>query len=277
MIGFLDPRSKVGGVIIKTSDLGFGPPKKTLRVFLTSLLTTMSFSRKRSFGTQGGVPKTATRMVGGRKLTYRPTAPLSGSYRARLAASAGELNFKDTSLASQSFSSTPVLLLLNGMAQGTTASTRIGRRINIKSIQWMFDTESSTTSVWNGFRYMIIQDTQANAATPAFTDIYDVAQPTTFRNVSNMPRFKVLFDSKEVLSVGPTPGAGGVPGSDTIATVHQGYLKVNIPVQFNVGVAGTVADIQTNALYFVMIGNSAFSTLTDVQIYNGQVRIRYSD
>jgi len=244
----------------------------------TSLFTTMSFSRKRAFGTQGGVAKVATRMVGGRKLTYRPTAPLSGSYRARLAAAAPvELNFKDTSLAGQSFSTTPVLLLLNGMAQGTTASTRIGRRICVKSIQWMFDTESSSASVWNGYRFMIVLDKQANAATPAFTDIYDVAQPTTFRNVSNMPRFQVLYDSKEVLSVGPTTTTGSDQQTESIVSKQDGYLKVNIPVQFNAGVAGTIADIQTNALYFVMIGNSGISTLNDVQIYNGQVRIRYSD
>ena len=234
-----------------------------------------TFSRKRSYGAQGGVAKTASRMVGGRKLTYRPTAPLSGSYRARVAAAqAGELNFKDTSLATLSFSTTPVLTLLNGLTQGTTASTRIGRRINIKSIQWMFDAESSTTSLWNGIRYMLVLDKQANAATPAFTDIYDVAQPTTLRNISNMPRFQVLFDSQEVIMVGPNVGT---PQTESIVTAHKGYLKCNIPVQYNVGTAGTVGDIQTNALYFVMIGNSGSGTLFDVQVFNGQVRIRYSD
>jgi len=245
-----------------------------------------SYSRKRAYGDSGSANK-STRMVGGRKLTYRPSAPVPGSSRALAmpsmqrmggysfrAVGGRELNFKDTSLATLSFSSTPVLTLLNGLAQGTTASTRIGRRINIKSIEWRFDTESSSTSLWNGFRYMLVLDKQANAATPAFTDIYDVAQPTSLRNISNMPRFQVLFDSNEILSVGPTIGT---PQTDTIATAHKGYIRVAIPTQYNVGTAGTIGDIQTNALYFVMIGNSSTSTLTDVQIYNGQVRIRYDD
>jgi len=247
----------------------------------------MSYSRKRTYGDQGGVAKkTATRIVGGRALTYRPTAPIAGSFRSLAAPSMGrvggysfrsvggrELNFKDTSLSGLSFSTTPVLTLLNGMAQGTTASTRIGRRINIKSIEYRFDVENSSASLWVGHRFMIVLDQQANAATPAFTDIYDVALPTTLRNISNMPRFKVLMDSGEQITVGSIDTS---VDNDKVAAAYNGYMRCNIPVQYNVGTAGTIGDIQTNALYFVMIGN-ATTAITDAQVFTGQVRIRYDD
>jgi len=250
----------------------------------------MSFSRKRAYGDVVTAPNKATRMVGGRKLTYRPSAPVPGSYRAMapsLARTGGysfrasggtELNFKDTSIASLSISTTPTLTLLNGMAQGTTASTRIGRRIGIKSIEWRFNCATSTNTTWTSNRYMLVLDKQANAAAPAFTDIYDSANPSTLRNISNMQRFQVLFDSQEFIMIGDNGGSGVSDyDCDILATAHRGYLKVNIPVQYNVGVAGTVGDIQTNALYFVTIGN-ATTSITDVDTQPGAVvRIRYSD
>lgn len=232
-------------------------------------------SRKRSYSTVGGTAK-ATRMIGDKVLTYRPTVPVSGSYRARLAMPRQqELNFKDTDLAALgiTFDTSPQLTLLNGMAQGTTASTRIGRRINIKSIQWQFNCSTSTLTNWTANRYMIVLDTQANAATPAFTEVYDTADPACLRNISNMPRFKVLYDSKQFTMIGNLSTS---PGNDGIAKCFDGYLKVNIPVQYNAGTAGTVADIQTNALYFIAVGNSASAT-TNTDIFNGRVRIRFSD
>jgi len=229
-------------------------------------------SRKRSYSTVGGTAK-ASRMVGGRVLSYRPTAPLSGSYRARVAAAAPqELNFKDTTL-SLSFDSSGSLTLLNGLTQGTTSSTRIGRRVTVKSIEWRFNCSTSTLTNWTSNRFMIVVDTQANAATPAFTDIYDSLSPSTLRNVSNMPRFKVLYDSDEFIMIGNLSTS---PGNDLIARAFKGYLRVNIPVQYNVGTAGTIADIQTNAIYFVAVGNSSAST-TNTDVFNSQVRVRYTD
>jgi len=236
-----------------------------------------------------GPNKSARTMIGGRMLTYRPSAPVPGSSRARAAApsmqrtggysfqaSGGrELNFRDATLDGLSFSTTPVLTLLNGLAQGTTASTRIGRRVTVKSVEWKLNVATSSSTAWSAQRYMIVLDKQANAAAPAFTDIYDVAQPTTLRNISNSPRFQVLFDSKQWILAG-TSSFGGSVQLDSVASVHEGYMRCNIPVQYNVGTAGTVGDIQTNALYFVMIGN-ATTAITDTNVYTGTVRIRYED
>ena len=235
----------------------------------------MSTSRKRSYSTVGGQAK-ASRIVGGKVLTYIPRAPVAGSFRSRMP-TGRELNFQDIDLSGQSFSTTGVLLLLNGLSQGTTASTRIGRRVTVKSVQWAFDAATSSSTTWTANRYMIVQDTQANGAGATFADIYATAQPSTLRNMSNMPRFKVLYDSKSFIMIGDNAGVGSSAYDvDSLATAHQGYIKCTVPVQYNSGNSGTVADIQTNALYFVMIGNGTTS-VTDVNIAAGTARIRFSD
>ena len=250
----------------------------------------MSANRKRSYPYGADAQTTSKqRMVGGRVLTYIPRAPVLGSSRARALAGAPamgrtggysfrsvggrELNFKDTSLTGISFDSTPVLTLLNGIAPGTSASQRVGRRINMKSLEWRFNCSTSTTTTWSSNRFMFILDTQANAATPAFTDIYDQATPSTLRNISNMPRFKVLYDSDEWVMVGNNDTDATC---DLIARAFKGYMRFNLPVQYNAGTAGTIGDIQTNALYFVTIGNAS-SSLTNTDIFNSQIRIRYDD
>jgi len=231
----------------------------------------MSASRKRAYSTVGGTAK-ASRMIGGKVLTYTPTVPLSGSYRARLLRPVRELNFKDSTIP-VSFDATPTFTLLNGLQQGTTASTRIGRQIVMKTVEWRFNVSTSTLTNWTSNRFMIVVDTQANAATPAFTDIYDSAIPSTLRNVSNMPRFKVLYDSDEFIMIGNLSAS---PGNDLIARAFKGYMKINIPVQYNSGNTGTVTDIQTNAIYFVTVGNSSSAT-TNTDVFNSQIRIRYTD
>jgi len=184
-----------------------------------------------------------------------------------------ELNFVDTVLSSAAVSTTPVISLLNGMAQGTTASTRIGRRIAMKSIEFKFRVLSDTTTTATVTRFAIVLDKQANAAAPAFTDIYDSADPGALRNISNKARFWVLWDSGLSPLIGNTATAG--QQTDSSLKVFENYKRINIPVQYNAGTAGTVGDIQTNALYFVSIGSTVSGT-SDA-ILSGNFRVRYDD
>lgn len=183
-----------------------------------------------------------------------------------------ELNFVDSSITSTDVSTTASLVLLNGMAQGTTASTRIGRRIQMKSIElkaWLTPGATTTVAV---ARFALVLDKQANAAAPAFTDIYDSASPVALRNISNKARFWVLWDSGLISTCGNLT-AGQI--TDSGMKTLEMYKRINIPVQYNAGTAGTVGDIQTNALYFVSIGSTAVGTADQTLI--GNVRVRYDD
>lgn len=182
-----------------------------------------------------------------------------------------ELDFVDTTLSSTAISTTPYLVLLNGLVPGTGDNQRLGRRIQMKSIELKAYTSADTTTTINIVRFAIVLDRQANGAAPAFTDIYDAASPTALRNISNKPRFKVLWDSGVIPIVGniTTPATG-----QELVTMEK-YRKIDIPVQYNNGTAGDITDITTNSLYFVAVGAIASGT-ADSQL-TGKVRVRYDD
>lgn len=180
-----------------------------------------------------------------------------------------ELNFVDNAV-SGTDSTTARIVLLNGLQQGTTASTRIGRRVTIKSIELKGRVTAGASGTASTVRYAIVLDRQANAVTPAFTDIYDAALPESLRNISNKARFQVVWDSGLINLVGTSAGT-----TDAARRSFEFYKKVGFPVQYNAGTAGTIGDIQTNALYFVSVGDVASGATAPTLV--GQARLRYSD
>lgn len=181
-----------------------------------------------------------------------------------------ELNFVDTTFTNVVVSTTAILTLVNGLTQGTTASTRVGRQILMKSVEikghFVADSTTSITPV----RCMLVLDHQPNGAAPAFTDIYDTAVPSSLRNISNKKRFKVLFDSGIIAITGNTSSS-----NENTLVPYEHYRKLKVPVQYNSGNAGTIADIATNSLYMCFIGGTASGTADAA--FTGQLRIRYED
>jgi len=162
------------------------------------------------------------------------------------------------------------ITLLNGTAQGASASQRNGRQIRMKSILLNGVSFAGSTGTLAYGRFAIVLDTQANAALPAITDIWDAATATTNRNISNMQRFKVLHDSGIVTFQGnsTTPTSG--------SSFDAAYYKrCNIPVQYNVNSTGAIGDIQTNSLLFVTFGTQVAGTTAGA--FSGRIRVRYSD
>lgn len=188
---------------------------------------------------------------------------------------AKELDFVDTAIAAQAISTTPFLVLLNGLAPGTGDNQRLGRRIQMKSIELKGYIQPDTATTTSVERFAIVQDMQPNAAAPTFAGandgIYDAATPIALRNISNKSRFKVLWDSGLITNVSTVTA----PTASNAITTMEHYRKIDIPVQYNAGTAGTIADIQTNSLYFVGIGNIAAGTGDVTLVAN--IRIRYDD
>lgn len=228
-----------------------------------------TLSRALAQSRKGRAAKKAMKRASG---VVAPSMARSGGFSFR-AMGGKELNFVDTLASSSSISTTPYLVLLNGMAQGTTASTRIGRRIQMKSIEMKGYIFNDSATIVNQVRWVIVLDKQANAAAPAWTDVYDAATPYSLRNISNKARFWVLHDSGLISLVGNNTTAGQQTDS-TIVPVEY-YKRINIPVQYNSGSAGTIGDIQTNSLYFMAIGLNGAGTFDASLAVN--VRIRYDD
>lgn len=181
----------------------------------------------------------------------------------------GELKFVDTNP-----TTTPAIgvvtwtagTLLNGLANGSDASTRVGRKITMKSLLmkyfWKCDPASTGGSP---LRILIVYDKQANAAAPAITDILLLDNFNSPNNLSNRDRFVTLVDHyTEPIGIAGNFGVGG-----------SVYKKLNMETMFNAGSAGTIGDITSGSVYLFVAQNGGI--LTVAGDFDSRVRIRYTD
>lgn len=158
------------------------------------------------------------------------------------------------------------VFLLNGIQSGTTASTRIGRRITMKSILVKFNASlAPTTTGASSLRILIVYDKQANAATPAATAVLVTDTISSPMNLSNSSRFVTLID--ETVSC---IGASGPAACD-----FTRFRKLNLITEFNANNAGTIGDITTGSIhcYAYQDGNLQVAAVTSTMY----VRIRFLD
>lgn len=159
---------------------------------------------------------------------------------------------------------TAQLQLCNGVAQGTTANTRLGRRIIMRSIMLRCVLAKAPTQTQESpVRLMLVYDQQTNGTALTAAQVLQTDAIYGLTNLDNSNRFKILFDKHFKM--------GSV--SDTSINYRK-FMKINLPVQFNSGSAGTVGDIQTGSVYIL-----AWSPQIGVAIPIGgiSVRIRFSD
>lgn len=184
-----------------------------------------------------------------------------------------ELKFVDTSITtaipfgSAAFTSGT---LLNGMASGADASSRIGRKVNLKSllIRWSFAAGAATT--WDtNFRILVVYDKQAGGAAPAITDILLTDNFNSQNNLSNRDRFVTLCDYITPKNIGGANN-GCVTTDDGVI-----FKRFNLEEMFNAGSAGTIADITTGSIYYFVAQTGAALTANLSQ--STRARVRYTD
>lgn len=159
---------------------------------------------------------------------------------------------------------TGVLTLLNGCAQGTTAITRVGTRIYMKSVHIRMNLSVNVpTSASTAIRCLVVYDKESNGAAPLATDILAQDTSCAANNLYRPGRFTTLMDE----FIHPMNG-------NACGYFIDRYVKIGLPVLFNSGNAGTVADISSGAVYVLINTNSmAYTNITG----NTNARIRYTD
>lgn len=186
----------------------------------------------------------------------------------------GELKFTDVGLFSSALGlgsatwTTPgPNFLLNGLVPDSTATGRIGRKVVMKSLLVRVELRLAATSTGGGFlRYLVVYDRQSNAAAPAVTDILLADTESSPMNLSNKDRFQILAE-------GTTQVASA--NGNFCSTEINIYKKLDHPVQYNAGIAGTIADIQTGAVYILFAQSGGIGTAAPFAIWRS--RVRYSD
>jgi len=154
-----------------------------------------------------------------------------------------EDKYVDTNIGTAvSVTSTPTITLLNGVAQGSNVSNRLGNQITITRLEL-----KSITVVGDATQFMrlcLIWDKQPNGALAAEADIWALAgQPLSQRNNDKIARFDILWDHRFILDT-----------NDSVKMVDRN-MRVNRKTYFN-ATAGAIANITTGALLLFQLSDS---------------------
>lgn len=181
-----------------------------------------------------------------------------------------------------SISDSGTIRLLNGLFLGTSATTRIGQKIMIKSMQIKFqitgpDAGNTPTlnSIW--LRLMVVYDDQTNGATPALSDIIEDASSSTVVlspiSMANSQRFRILYNKVCVVQSQLATSVEVPTFSDLW---DETYQKLNLETHYSNSNAGDVTDIRKGGLFLVMVAftNATSANQPGVTYYS---RIRYTD
>lgn len=158
-------------------------------------------------------------------------------------------------------SATPLLVsLLSAIAQGTTSSSRIGDRIQIKSVYVKANFYNNST-VMTTFNWSLVLDKSPDNTTPGVTSIYSNSTSNlTQLQVANLARFRVLRRQNT-----PYLTSGTVVG----CTIDE-FEKLDVGTRF----PDATGEAVSYGIYFVVTSQSAVNVAALVDY---DIRVRFTD
>lgn len=173
--------------------------------------------------------------------------------------------------ATYAFDTTGTVVLINAVAVGATAETRIGRQAHFDFVQIKGYVEPTSLAEVSKVDIYVIADAKPGAALPVMTDFFTVSSSLGFKNLGNSGRFHTLVHWTKVV------GSLNVVADETYAQTPQVH-NVDIAAAISVlttfkGDNADLASIATGAIYLVTIGAQA-----PANGYTGQLsaRVRYT-
>lgn len=164
------------------------------------------------------------------------------------------------------------ITLLNGVAQGTDYTARIGRKIEMTSVLLRFWFLPITTSapVGDACRVIVFHDAQTNAAAPIVTDVLNAADYLSPNNLNNRDRFTTLWD--KTITMNPVVYAAAAPTTgNPVTKALKLYRKIRKEVIFG-GTAATVGSITSGGIFLLLISAEAQMQLS----VNSRIRFKDS-
>ncbi len=165
------------------------------------------------------------------------------------------------------------------IAQGTTESTRIGRKITIRQINWRFEIKylgnASVTNTSEVIRVILYQDKQTNGATATVTGILETDDFQSFNQLANKSRFTILMDRTYAIH---QTGGSGRGTTDTLSygesnTVDTLFKSVSIPIEYdNAFTTGVIATVRSNNIGVLLLAEGGA-----LCSFESKMRLRFSD
>lgn len=154
------------------------------------------------------------------------------------------------------------ITLINGLNQGANQSNRIGNEFIMKHLEIRLEMIVADTT--NVCRILVVLDRQANNAAFIQTDLFQVNNdPFSFINEDNKKRFKIIYDKTYATSTNWRP----------VVSIHK-YINLKNIVTYCNGTTSAIGNIKTNALFFVMLSDSAVGPNPT---FYGYSRLTYTD
>lgn len=173
----------------------------------------------------------------------------------------------DTSIAGAAANTTGNIVLINGCVRGDDIEERDGRQINLRSVELRGKTSvTEETGVAQRHRILLVLDKNPHGTNPSIDDILKTNSTLALRNLDNRKRFKIIMDKTYALNASGEVGSG---------RLFKKYIKMTYNTQYNGGTAGTIADIESGALFIVLMGNKvAGITAGDTSM---ECRVRFTE
>ncbi len=178
-----------------------------------------------------------------------------------------EDKFDDDNAVDDAVISSTGTIIQNGIckpAQGTTESTRIGRKIVVHKFHWngvVFLPQITNTTVPIGdvVRFIVYLDKQTNGAAPAILDILETADVFSYLNLANSHRFRILWNKMFTLK---HPSAAGASTAANIFAQDKRYFKYNwkgeLPMEFD-STTGAITEIKSNNIGLLAISEQGLA------------------
>ncbi len=208
--------------------------------------------------------------------SFRKGYDRTGGFYGRYAGPRAEHKFFDTSVGA----AVTTAMLRNNLCvviQGNGESNRIGRKMTVRKIHVrgavVINSGVDMTQSSDQVDCMIVQDMQTNGAIFAATDLIDTDAFTSFRNLANSKRFKVLWKKSYSLSC---PAAAGTTAPAVVTGEQTRIIKCNVtcnvPIEYDNSFAdGRITTVRSNNLYWCTQSSNGQCTTTL------NARIRFSD
>lgn len=162
-----------------------------------------------------------------------------------------EIHYNDVLADTQASSSTASFILLNGILQGDTTLLRTGSSIKCDGIDLSFTLFIGLVAVASQERVMVVMDKQPNGAIFAIGSLLNATTVRSPYVPEGQKRFSVLYDEAFALS-----------SFSNVSTVTKAKIGISTHIEYNLGNAGTVADINSNSIYLIHFSNQAANTVT---------------
>lgn len=187
----------------------------------------------------------------------------------------GEVKFLDTNIAQTDVQTAGnIITSLNIIPEGNGESQRVGRKVVVEAIYCRGKITTSGSQFLGGrIRMILFQDKQTNGSAAAVTDILETATIDSYRNLSNVSRFKILSDQTHTLNILSRNAA--VTSSTVVRHFNVAKPRLNTPIEFdNSATTGAITTIRSNNYGILYIGEASTAQAWDIE---GNCRLRYCD